>query len=118
MREIFEKLARRKDWSDPLSPNRPKKFTVHRQRQLADIFKLHGGNKIQFKHFTSELVKNPVKRNRLAFPAVFGYLFGILKIDGDGLVKPKKFSSWRKTLAPKCGVMAVRREYVLRNKIS
>lgn len=29
------------------------------------------------------------KRNRLAFPAVFGYLFGILKIDGDGLIKPK-----------------------------
>ena len=100
MREIFEKLARRKDWSDPLSPTRPKKFTVFRQRQLADIFKLHGGNKIPFKHFTSELVKNPAKRNRLAFPAVFGYLFGILKIDGDGLVKPKDLVLGEKNLLP------------------
>ena len=100
MREIFEKLARRKDWPEPLSPTRPKKFTVHRQRQLADIFKLHGGNKIPFKHFTSELVNNPAKRNRLAFPAVFGYLFGILKIDGDGLVKPKDLVLGERHLLP------------------
>jgi len=70
------------------SPTRPKKFTVHRQRQLVDIFNLYGGKKIPFNHFGRELVRNSNKRDRLAFPAVFGYLFGILKIDGDGLVKP------------------------------
>jgi hypothetical protein len=89
MRAYFEKLARRKDWSDLQSPTRPKKFTVHRQQQLADIFRLYGGDKIPFSHFTDDLVDNAEKRNRLAFPAVFGYLFGILKIAGDGLVKPK-----------------------------
>jgi hypothetical protein len=46
-------------------------------------------NKIPFDHFTKELMVNLKKRNRLAFPAVFGYLFGILKTEGDGLIKPK-----------------------------
>jgi hypothetical protein len=89
VRKIFEQLTKRKDLSDPTSPTRPKKFTVHRQQQLADIFRLYGGDKIPFSHFTDDLVENAEKRNLLVFPAVFGYLFGILKIEGDGLIKPK-----------------------------
>jgi hypothetical protein len=89
LRENFEKPASRKDWSDLQNPTRPKKFTVHRQQQLADISDLYGGDKILFSHFTDELVVDAKKRNRLAFPAVFGYLFGILKTEGDGLIKPK-----------------------------
>jgi hypothetical protein len=89
VRVNFEKLAKMKSWADPQSPTRPKKYTKLRQQQLADIFDLYDGAKIPFSHFTNDLVENAEKRNRLAFPAVFGYLFGILKIDGDGLVKPK-----------------------------
>ena len=49
---------------------------------------MYDGEKIPFSHFTKELVRDPKKRNRLAFPVVFAYICGILKIDGDGLVKP------------------------------
>lgn len=100
MKNIFDKLAEIKSWSDPLRQNRPKKFTVHRQKQLADIFVLYGGDKIPFKHFTNELVEDSEKRNRLAFPAVFGYLFGTLKIDGDGLVKPRDLVLGERHLLP------------------
>lgn len=89
MKENFEKLLGRKDWADPMSATSPKKFTVHRQNQLAEIFKIYSGEKIPFSHFTKEIIEDPAKRNRLAFPAVFAYICGILKIEGDGLVKPK-----------------------------
>ena len=100
MRNNFDKLAKRRDWSAPQSPTRPKKFTKYRQQQLANIFDLYVGEKIPFEHFTDEIVKNPAKRNLLAFPAVFGYLFGILKIDGDGLVKPKDLVLGERHLLP------------------
>lgn len=90
MKGNFEKLAKRKDWADPNSPTSPKKFTVHRQRQLAEIFKQYGGGKIPSSHFTKELVENPAKRNKYAFPAVFAYICGILRIEGDWLIKPKR----------------------------
>jgi len=90
MRENFNKLAKRKDWADRNSPTSPKKFTVHRQRQLAELLKKYGGRKIPFSHFTREIVDNPAKRNKYAFPIVFAYICGILRIEGDGLIKPEK----------------------------
>ena len=88
MRENFEKLANRNDWKDPDSDTSPNKFTIHRQKQLKAIFDLYGGSKIPFSHFTDEIVRDSEKRNSLAFPAVFAYICGILKIQDDGLIKP------------------------------
>lgn len=90
MREYFDKLSKRKDWTDPNSPTSPKKFTVHRQRQLAEILKHYGGRKIPFSHFAREVVDNPGKRNKYAFPVVFAYICGILRIEGDWLIKPEE----------------------------
>jgi hypothetical protein len=90
MRENFEKLAKRKDWVDPDSPTSPKKFTVHRQKQLEKILKSYGRQKIPFTHFSSEIIKNHAKRNKYAFPVVFAFICGILKIEGTGLIKPKE----------------------------
>jgi len=45
MKENFNKLANKKDWTDPNSPRSPKKFTLHRQRQLVEILKKYGGKK-------------------------------------------------------------------------
>jgi len=74
---------------DPSNQTSPQNFTVHRQRQLAKIFKQYGENKIPFSHFTKEIVENPAKRNKYAFPVVFAYICGILRIEGNCLIKPK-----------------------------
>lgn len=89
MRQNFEKLAGREDWADPNSQNSPKKFTLHRQKQLAVILKKYGGKAIPLSHFTDDITDNPAKRNQYAFPVVFAYLCGILKIKGENLVMPE-----------------------------
>jgi len=90
MKENFNKLANKKDWTDPNSPRSPKKFTLHRQRQLVEILKKYGGQKVPFSHFTKQIVNDPAKRNKSAFPVVFAYICGVLRIEGEGLTKPKE----------------------------
>ena len=89
MRDNFEKLAKRSDWTDPNSQNSPKRFSVKRQKQLLEILEQYGGDRIPFHHFTDDIVKDAAKRNRFGFPVVFAYICGILKIDGDWLIMPE-----------------------------
>jgi len=89
MKEKFIQLAKRKDWLDSNSPSSPKKFTVHRQKQLLDILNRYDERKIPFTHFSNEIIKDSAKRNKYVFPIVFAYICGILKIEGDFLLKPK-----------------------------
>jgi len=83
MRENFDKHLKKDYWFEQ------QKFTIHRQEQLADIFKQYGGEKIPFTHFTREIDIDSSKRNKYVFPVVLAYNFSILKIEGDYLIKPK-----------------------------
>ena len=80
MREIFEKYLKRDYW------NTQQTFTIYRQEQLADILKQYDGEKIPFTHFTSEI---DIDSNKCVYPIVLAYHFGILKIEGVFLIKPK-----------------------------
>ena len=77
MKENFDKLANRKDWSDPNYPTNPKKYTIKRQQQLISVFEQYDGEKIPFSHFTNEIVNNSAKRNKYAFPVVFAYIYAV-----------------------------------------
>lgn len=88
-REYFDRVSKWKSWYDPNNSSSPQRFTIHRQKQLASILEVYGGAKIPFTHFKKEFIRNPAKRNKYVFPVVFAYICGILKIEGNYLIKPK-----------------------------